>query len=154
LRFHVLGPTRVLDDLQVELALSRPAWRHLLAALLLQPNLVISPGRLAGLLWEDARARRVPELRTLMWSLRRFPALSRRLQTLPAGYRLEVRPGELDLERFRLLADQGGTALAEGRYREAARLLSRSLELWEDPPLPDLPQTETMQWLDDQFQGV
>jgi DNA-binding SARP family transcriptional activator len=146
LRFHVLGPVRVFDDLRGELALSRPTLRHLLVALLLQANQVISPGRLAGLLWEDARADRIPELRTLICSLRTFPALSQRLGTVPGGYQLEVRPGELDLEWFRLLAGQGRDALAEGRYREAARLLGRSLELWEDPPLADLPETETMQW--------
>lgn len=145
--FHLLGPMRVLDDLQAELALSPPARRHLLAALLLQANQAISPARLAGLLWEDARARRIPELRTLVYTLRAFPALSQRLDTVPGGYRLEVRPGELDLERFRLLAGQGGDALAGGRHREAARLLGRSLELWEDPPLADLPQTVIMQRL-------
>ncbi len=147
LRFHLLGPMRVIDDRQVQPTVSRPGWRHLLAAFLLQPNQVIPPGRLAGLLWDDARARRVPELRTLVWSLRAFPALSQRLQTLPGGYRFEVRPGELDLERFRLLAGQGGDALAGGRHREAARLLDRSLELWEDPPLADLPETVIMQRL-------
>jgi DNA-binding SARP family transcriptional activator len=94
-----------------------------------------------------ARARRIPELRTLVCLLRTFPALSQRLDTVPGGYRLEVRPGELDLERFRLLADQGGDALAGGRYQDAARLLRRSLELWEDPPLADLSQTEVMQRL-------
>jgi len=147
LRFHLLGPLRVIDDRQVQLTVSRPGWRHLLAAFLLQPSQLMPPGRLAGLLWDDARARRVPELRTLVCSLRAFPALSQRLQTLPGGYRFEVRPGELDLERFRLLAGQGGDALAGGRHREAARLLGRSLELWEDPPLADLPETVIMQRL-------
>ncbi len=145
--FHLLGPLRVIDDLQAELALSRSALRHLLAAFLLRANQVMPPGRLAGLLWDDARARRIPELRTLVWSLRAFPALSQRLQTLPGGYRLEVRPGELDLERFRLLAGQGSKALAGGRHREAAWLLGRSLQLWEDPPLADLPETVAMQRL-------
>ena len=145
--FHLFGQVRVFDDLQAELPLSRPTLRHLLAALLLQANQAVSPGRLAELLWQDARARRIPELRTLVWSLRTIPALSQRLATIPGGYRLEVRPGELDLERFRLMAGHGGNALAAGGYRKAARLLGRSLELWEDPPLADLPGTEVMQSL-------
>jgi len=138
---------RVIDDLQAELVVSRPARRHLLAALLLRANQVTAPGQLAGLLWDDSRACRVPELRTLVWTLRALPALSQRLRTCPGGYRFEVRPGELDLERFRLLAGQGADALAGGRHREAARLLGRSLELWEDPPLADLPHTVITQRL-------
>ena len=57
--FHVFGQVRVFDDLQAELPLSQPTLRQLLAALLLQANQAVSPGRLAELLWQDARARRI-----------------------------------------------------------------------------------------------
>jgi DNA-binding SARP family transcriptional activator len=53
------------------------------------------------------------------------------------GYVLRVDPGELDLDRFRGLAEEGYRALAAGDPDRAAGLLREALALWRGPPLAD-----------------
>jgi len=60
------------------------------------------------------------------------------LVTSRAGYRLRVRPGELDLERFERLAEDGRRAFADGRSELAVEHLRDALALWRGPPLADL----------------
>ena len=50
---------------------------------------------------------------------------------------LDVAPGELDLERFRELAEQGRDALAAGNAEEAATVLREGLKMWRAPPLAE-----------------
>ena len=57
------------------------------------------------------------------------------LETTPAGYRLVVGPGELDLERFERALASGRQALAAGDAVGAAELLRAALRLWRGPPL-------------------
>ncbi len=59
-------------------------------------------------------------------------------QTTPAGYRLRVRPGELDADRFAQSVDEGRGALAAGDAEHAATVLRSALELWRGPALADL----------------
>jgi peptide/nickel transport system substrate-binding protein len=49
-----------------------------------------------------------------------------------------VADGELDLDRFEALVDDGGRALAGDRPAEAAALLREGLALWRGPPLADV----------------
>ena len=55
-----------------------------------------------------------------------------------AGYRLRVRPGERDVERFDELVARGRRELAGGRPEAAADLLREALGLWRGAPLGDL----------------
>jgi DNA-binding SARP family transcriptional activator len=57
------------------------------------------------------------------------------------GYQMTVRPGELDAEEFADLASHGEAELDMGNAVAAAAALMQALELWGDPPLPDLPDT-------------
>ena len=50
------------------------------------------------------------------------------VETTPAGYRLHVRPGELDAERFEQLVEDGRQALAAGHAEQAAALLREALD--------------------------
>lgn len=68
-------------------------------------------------------------------------ASSHRLQR---GYRMEVRPGELDVHEFRDLAEQGQAELESGNATAAAASLQQALELWGDPPLPDVPDSHAV----------
>jgi DNA-binding SARP family transcriptional activator len=58
------------------------------------------------------------------------------------GYLMVVRPGELDVDEFTDLAEQGQAELDTGNPAAAANYLVQALALWGDPPLPDLPGTE------------
>jgi DNA-binding SARP family transcriptional activator len=53
----------------------------------------------------------------------------------PGGYLIRVLPGELDLDRFGLLAEQGENAARAGQPSVAADRLERALALWRGPAL-------------------
>jgi DNA-binding SARP family transcriptional activator len=57
------------------------------------------------------------------------------------GYLMIVRPGEMDADEFADLASQGEAELEMGNIAAAVTSLMQALELWGDPPLPDLPDT-------------
>src|SRR3954453_1358458 len=121
--FRILGPVEVAADGRT-LDLGGPKQRALLARLPLQATRGVPRDRLIDALWDDSppeTARKA--LQVYVSQLRK--ALGReRLQTADPGYRLRVEPGELDLDRFRGLED-------EGRLDEA-------LALWRGAPLADL----------------
>jgi peptide/nickel transport system substrate-binding protein len=60
------------------------------------------------------------------------------LVSYPAGYMLRVAFGELDLDRFEHLAEEGRRALAAGAARDAAATCRAALSLWTGPALADL----------------
>jgi DNA-binding SARP family transcriptional activator len=145
MQFQVLGPLRVIDDGSTEFNIRRPRERALLTVMLLHPGEVLNTAGLARMLWGD----KIPAdsggaLRTHIWSLRRLLAPADRLSHVAGGYRLELRPGELDVEEFRRLAAQGKLALDSGSDRDAAVLLTKALQLWREPTLADVPATVAM----------
>lgn len=111
--------------------------------LLLHANQEMSAGRLTESLWDRAGSGIGPgALRTQVWALRKLLAPARRLHTGEhRGYRLEVRPGELDTAQFRQLAGQGRRALASADLPGAVSCLTQALALWGEPPLADVPAT-------------
>jgi predicted ATPase/DNA-binding SARP family transcriptional activator len=61
-----------------------------------------------------------------------------RLVRVGAGYRLIMRPGELDLEEFRRLSVLGRAAARDGRWGDASVCLGRATALWGNEVLADL----------------
>ena len=57
------------------------------------------------------------------------------------GYRLRVKPEQIDANRFECLAGEGSEALAAGKSALAAERLRQAVALWRGPALADL-QTE------------
>jgi predicted ATPase/DNA-binding SARP family transcriptional activator len=105
-------------------ALGRGRQRALLGLLVLRANEVVSQERLVDELWgESPPPTALTALHGHVSRLRKLVG-DDRLQTRLPGYLLRIEPDELDLNRFRDLADRG-------RYREA-------LALWRGPPLSDL----------------
>ena len=151
--FRILGSFEVRSGGRlVGLGGEKP--RALLAILVLHRNEVVSADRLVDDLWGESP----PEtaLRTLQAYVSRLrKALGPNgaspsedpesasvanggvLLTRGRGYVLEVAPGELDLERFRELAEHGRDALAGGNPEEAATVLSEALGIWRGSPLAD-----------------
>ena len=130
--FRILGPLEVSDETG-SLLLGGLKQRAVLALLLLDAGRVVSVDRLVDALWGDQPPR------TAVTSLQNFVSQLRKtlgpeiLETKPPGYRLNVRQGELDLERFRSQVD--GVRLAE--TGERAEKLREALQLWRGPPLAD-----------------
>ena len=138
MKFRILGPLEVTDSRGVvRLGGAKP--RALLAALLVNANRPVSAERLANALWgEDAPSATVRTVRVHVSRLRKALGDGDVLATTPVGYRLRVRPGELDADRFRELVEEGRRALDAGQGAHAAALLREALNLWRGPALQDV----------------
>jgi DNA-binding SARP family transcriptional activator len=138
MEFRMLGPLEVIDSHGV-IRLQGTKPRALLTVLLLNANRPVSADRLALALWgEDAAPTAVKTVHVHVSRLRKALGDEHVLITTPAGYRLRVRPGELDTERFESLVAEGRRALAAGQPERAAADLRQALGLWRGPPLEDL----------------
>jgi DNA-binding SARP family transcriptional activator len=131
--FRILGPLEVSDETG-PLLLGGQKQRAVLALLLLEPGRVVSVDRLIDALWGE----RPP--RTANTSLQNFISQLRKtlgadvLETKAPGYRLRIRPGELDVDRFRVEVETAHGA----DPRTRAEKLRRALALWRGPALADL----------------
>jgi DNA-binding SARP family transcriptional activator len=131
--FRILGPLEVSDETGA-LLLGGLKQRAVLALLLLEPGRIVSVDRLIDALWGENPPR------TATTSLQNFISQLRKtlgaevLETKPPGYRLRVRPGELDVDRFRVLVESARGADPQTR----AEKLRHALALWRGPALADL----------------
>src|SRR4051794_14388986 len=132
LEFRILGSLEVLCD-GVAIPLGGQKQRALLTILLLEAGRVVSTDRLIDALWGEHPPRTsATSLQNLISQLRKLlgPDV---LATKPFGYQLDVRPEQLDLERFQRLVDAARKAPGEAR----AAGLREALALWRGPPLAD-----------------
>ncbi len=146
MNFRVLGPFEVDHD-GLPLTLGGHQQRALLALLLLRANQVVPVDEIIEELWRaDPPPSATKSVHALVSKLRRAlegestdgPAdkgPNGILLTRPHGYVLRVAPGELDLDRFQSLLDEGRGALAAGRAEAAGISIREALTLWRGPPL-------------------
>jgi DNA-binding SARP family transcriptional activator len=144
MEFGVLGPLQVRSDGR-PIQVGAPMQRTLLAALLLHANQVVAAEQLIDYLWGQTPP---PSARTTLQNyilrLRRLlPARPERaagqlLVTTAPGYLLQLRPGELDLDRFQRLVADARASTTQGQTERAAGLLRDALALWRGPPLCDV----------------
>ncbi|WP_156725387.1 AfsR/SARP family transcriptional regulator [Streptomyces apocyni] len=133
--FTILGPVSAKRD-GAEVALDGSKQRTVLAALLLADGRVLPDERLTTLLWGwDPPATSTNQLYTYVSRLRTRVGPGPRLERHGLGYRLDIGDARFDWARFRPLAEAGRTALADGRYEDADRLLTEALALWRGPAL-------------------
>jgi DNA-binding SARP family transcriptional activator len=131
--FRILGPLEVLVDGE-ERPIGGTKQRAVLAILLLDAGRVVSTDRLIDLLWgERPPASAAASLQNFISQLRKTLGTDV-VRTTPPGYRLEIAPEQLDLERFRRLVEDAKSRPAAQRAAE----LRRALELWRGPALADL----------------
>src|SRR5581483_6661306 len=109
MEFRILGPLEVLSAGRT-LELGGAKQRALFAVLLLHANAVVSVDRLVDALWEDDPPENAQKALQVHVSGLRKVIGRERLETTPAGYRLCVHEGELDLDRFRRLREDGNPA--------------------------------------------
>jgi DNA-binding SARP family transcriptional activator len=137
-RFRVLGPLEVDDDEGGSVAAGSGRRRALLGLLILRGNELVERDRLVEELWGDAPP---PTAHTMLHNqvsaLRRALGGNGRLETHGSAYRLAVRPGELDRDRFEELV-ASAQARTETDPEGAAERLREALAMWRGPPLSDL----------------
>src|SRR5215469_3733173 len=139
--FGLLGPLVIrAGGSGVEVSAGKQ--RVLLAALLLRANQVVPAAELAGFIWEGsppgtARVTLQNYVKRVRQAL--GPAGYERIVTRPAGYLIQVEPGELDVARFAQLAAAGRTAARARSWKRASSLLAEALGLWRGVPLADVP---------------
>jgi YVTN family beta-propeller protein len=148
MNYRILGPLEVcVDGHALDLGGEKP--RALLAILLLHGNEAVSVDRLIEGIWGERLPRSAHKtLQGYVYRLRKLlengsteagaTANGGVLVTTARGYLLRVADGELDLDRFRALVDQGRQALAVGDPATAATRLRDALGLWRGPALADL----------------
>jgi predicted ATPase/DNA-binding SARP family transcriptional activator len=126
--YEVLGQLRVLDQNGAEVQLSAPKLRTLLALLLVNRGRPVSVDRIADTLWGDVPPRSAANLvQGYVRDLRQRLG-SQEITTIPGGYRLDVRRGSVDAERFENL-------VRTHRYEEALALWhGAALEEWVEQP--------------------
>ncbi|RCG30272.1 hypothetical protein DQ384_16150 [Sphaerisporangium album] len=163
MEYRLLGPMRVRGSTGQEVSVARPKHRQVLAALLSAAGRVVTTDHLMGHLWEgspppSARG----NLKTYVSALRRLlspddPA-SAPIETVGDGYRIVVRPGELDLLTFTDLVARGREAGKAGDVRKAGVLFEQALDLWRGKAFEDIPVTvrlaETVAHFEDERVGA
>jgi DNA-binding SARP family transcriptional activator len=138
MEFCILGPLLVRSDAGL-VAVGGGKRRALLALLLLHANEAVSAERLAVGLWgEESPAGAIKTVRVHVARLRAALGDPDLLVTTPAGYRLRVRSGELDAERFERLLEQGQRELTDSALAQAAATVRTALGLWRGSALADL----------------
>ncbi|ARZ70414.1 hypothetical protein SMD11_4821 [Streptomyces albireticuli] len=139
MRYGILGTTQAHSDDGHATALGGARLRALLAALALHPGRARTAEALIGDVWEaDPPADATGALQALVGRLRRVLGPGA-VDFVAGGYRLCAGPEDVDLHRFRRLADEGAAALAAGDPGKAADLTDEALALWRGPVLADLP---------------
>jgi predicted ATPase/DNA-binding SARP family transcriptional activator len=136
-QFSLLGPLAVTHGGE-PIAIPGQKPRALLAALLLQPNQIVSRDRLIDALWgEDPPDTARNTIQVYVSQLRKLLPEGV-LETVAPGYRVAVEPEAVDLFEFVRLSDEGRKALGLGDAAGAAETLGAALALWRGPPLADL----------------
>ncbi|MEU6077259.1 BTAD domain-containing putative transcriptional regulator [Micromonospora sp. NPDC047074] len=139
LRFTVLGPVGVTVGTRPA-EIHRPRRLTVLAYLLLNANQVVTVDRLIGATWGDAppataRAQIQSDIHALRRAIRAAGAPDEPISTHPGGYRLDLRPEQLDLNLFADRAALARTAADRGQPAVAADLMRAALSLWRGPAL-------------------
>jgi DNA-binding SARP family transcriptional activator len=145
MEFRILGELEVEDRGRV-VELGGARQRALLSSLLLHAGEVVSTDRLIEDLYgAHPPATAAKTLQAHVSRLRKALGPEQRLRTRGGGYVLELSEGELDVERFSRLFDEGRRSLAAGRAEHAVATLERALDLWRGRPLADVAYAEFAQ---------
>ena len=149
LRFELLGAVRA-QRAGRELDLGPAKQRAVLAVLLLSPGRPVATDRIVDAVWgteppengANVVQKYVAGLRRVLDPERTPRTPGELLALTAAGYRLEVRPGALDVEQFRAGVTRAAAARSAGRLAEASAIVLEALALWRGPALSE--QTGTV----------
>jgi DNA-binding SARP family transcriptional activator len=129
--FGLLGPLEVHVGGRA-LLIPNGKLRTLLAALLLRANETVPLRELSEALWGEVQP--VDPRSTIQKYVMRLRRLleptGSAIRTDVEGYRLDVRPDQLDVQRFVALAQRGRRLVEAGEWTAASRLLNQATGLW------------------------
>jgi DNA-binding SARP family transcriptional activator len=145
MRFSVLGSIEVTSDAG-PLELGGVKQRAILGYLVLHANKVVPTSHLLHAMWDGTpppTARKmiqnaVSGIRRVLTGQSQTGHTAAALRTHPPGYRLQVDPETVDLQRFRTLAREGRAAIGDDAPERGAELLRAALALWRGRALADL----------------
>ncbi|WP_256804883.1 BTAD domain-containing putative transcriptional regulator [Frankia sp. ACN10a] len=141
LQFAILGPLEVTAA-GTPVSLGGAQRKVLMTVLLLEAGRAVSIPRLMEVIWGDSPPEgALRTLRTHVSELRRVMADDRPPRVLlrrGAGYLLDVRAEQIDVERVRRLLAQGRRAVDDGDPVSAIAPLQEAQSLWRGPPLVDV----------------
>ncbi|GAA4551352.1 BTAD domain-containing putative transcriptional regulator [Amycolatopsis samaneae] len=138
MRVALLGPLRAVEDDGTPIEIGGARLRTLLARLALDAGRPVPAEVLIDGLWGDASPTDAANaLQSLVSRLRKALGAGV-VESGAAGYRLALRPEDVDAHRFERLAADGHRELAEGRDGRAAELLAEALDLWRGAALADV----------------
>ncbi len=138
--FGLLGPLEVLVDRR-PLVIPGGKQRTLLAVLLLRANETVSLRELSEALWGDVQpADPRSTIQKYVMRLRRLlEPIGCVIHTDVEGYRIDVGSEQVDVQRFRALAERGRRMAEAGDWSMASTLLTAATGLWRAvPPLPNV----------------
>jgi DNA-binding SARP family transcriptional activator len=137
MEFRILGPLEVRDGGRA-IPTGSGRQRELLALLILNANETVSTDRIVDELWGGRPPRSAPKVVQNHVSHLRRALGDGLLVTHGSGYALSLALGQLDLDRFEQLLQQGREAAAAGDADQGAELLRSALHLWRGEPLADV----------------
>ena len=139
MQVSVLGPVEVIRDGSL-VAVGGARVRALLTRLAVAGGRPVTSADLIGSVWGHADSDDPANaLQSLVSRLRRALGAPGAVVQVPGGYRLDVRPADVDVHRFEALVAAGRADLREGRFDDAEAKLAEALTLWRGPALADLP---------------
>jgi len=143
-RIGMLGSLEVRDRDGASVPLAGARLRTLLIALALAPGRLLTTAQLVDAVWGvKPPAGAVNALQALVSRMRRaLPEAV--IESHPAGYRLVIDPGAVDVTQFERLVADGRAALPDDPAR-AASTLREALSLWRGPALLDVAGVEFFQ---------
>ncbi|MEI7605732.1 MAG: BTAD domain-containing putative transcriptional regulator [Chloroflexota bacterium] len=149
LRVSLLGGFRASVG-DVALPAGGAKQRAVLAMLALRAGEIVPESRLIDGIWGDETPSAVRNsLQVYIAHWRRVLAAagtSERIERQGAGYRLEMNPADVDVNRFSSLLELGRAALADERYVVAVGRLEEALALWRGDALQDFEGMPFQQW--------
>lgn len=142
MRWHVLDEVAAVAEDGSVLAGRRQ--RAVLAILLLRANSNVSVDELERSIWGETPPKTARNsLQRFVSDIRRsMGSQASRLVTTTTGYRLDVLPGELDLDRARQALRQGREHLTSQRFVEAEERLAEGLSEFTGSPLDGIGDTD------------
>jgi DNA-binding SARP family transcriptional activator len=118
MEYRVLGPIEALDG-ERRLPLGGPKQRAVLAVLLIGANRVVPSADLVEAVWPEGPPPTAATALQVYVSRLRKTLPAGVLETRPAGYLLHVERGELDVDRFQMLAGEARPSEALALWRGA-----------------------------------
>lgn len=141
MKIQILGPLTITRA-GVDLTPTAPKQRQLLALLAVNANEHVGTNQILAELWESAPpASAVAAVHTYVMQLRKLLHVREdtdRIGTTEHGYRLHLRTGELDLQRFSDITTATQLCLADRDAGTTRRELRRALGLWRGAMLADV----------------